>query len=47
MLPNIDTDDRDVSEQRVLVRRGCNLETFGGRIHALNAGMSAFSTRSP
>lgn len=35
VLPDINTDDRDVREQGVLVRSGGDLKAFGGRVVAL------------
>lgn len=35
MLPDINTDDRDVSQERVLVSGGHDLETLGGGVQSL------------
>lgn len=36
MLPNVNTDDRNVSKQRVLVSSGRDLEAFGGGVDTLD-----------
>ena len=35
VLPDVDADDGDVGQERVLVRRGRQLKTLGGRVQAL------------
>ena len=40
MLPDIDADDGDVREERVLVRRGDDLEALGRRVKTLRAGLA-------
>lgn len=41
MFPDIDTDDGDKGEERVLISSGRDLETLGGRVQALE--IHAFS----
>ena len=35
MLPDVDADDGDVRQERVLVRGGGDLDLLGGRVQAL------------
>lgn len=39
MLPDVDADEGDVCEERVLVRGGDNLEALGGRVEALQSAV--------
>lgn len=37
MLPDVDTNDGDMSQERILVGGGDDLETFGGRVETLGS----------
>jgi hypothetical protein len=32
MLPDVNADDRDMAEERILVSSGCDLQTLGGGV---------------
>jgi hypothetical protein len=36
MLPDINANDRDKTQERILVGSGGNLQTLGGRVQTLN-----------
>ena len=41
MLPDVDADDREMRDERVLVRGRCDLETLALRVHALQVSSSS------
>lgn len=42
MLPDVDADDGDQVQERVLVRSGGNLQTLGGRVESLKVEMTRY-----
>ena len=46
MLPDIDADDGDVSEERILVGGGDHLKTLGGRVKSLHIAVNPTDPKS-
>jgi hypothetical protein len=46
MFPDVDTNEGDEGKERVLVGRGVNLKTLGGRVQTLSHSMSMTSCRN-
>lgn len=46
MLPDINADDGDVGEERILVGGGNNLKTLGGRVKSLHIAVNPTDPKS-